>query len=220
MALTMTMTMTMTTWLAFLTLSLATTFSPGPAVLLAMSTTLAVGPRRTFFSSAGNGLGIFVVSCVALTSVGVLLRTSESAFTALKICGAAYLIYLGWKQWRPAPSKPAGLTPVNMEHADSRLALFRRGLVVALSNPKGILFFTAVFPQFIPMDHPRLGDFLLLSLTFVASSFLAHLSWVLLAQAFSSGRVSGKAMVYVNRVSGLIFIGLGCAMLTLSARPA
>lgn len=212
--------MTMANWFAFLAVSLAATFSPGPGVLLAISTTLSAGPRRTFFSSAGNGLGIFIVSCVAVTSAGILLRTSESAFAVLKIVGAAYLIYLGIKQWRSAHRLAAPMAAGAVDPATDRGALFMRGLVVALSNPKAILFFTAIFPQFMQTADPNVAQFLLLSLTFVACSFVSHASYVLLARALNSGRFGPSAMRNVNRVSAIVFVGLGCAMLTLSAGQA
>ena len=208
--------MTLPHWFAFLSVSLAATFSPGPAVLLAMSTSMSIGARRAFFSSAGNGLGIFIVSCLAVTGAGILLRTSETAFSILKFAGAAYLIYLGLKQLKPvAPSQPELRPAAN----GTGRALFLRGLLVALSNPKSILFFSAVFPQFMDTVHPNPGQFFLLSLTFVACSFLAHFSYMMLARGLSSGRLSGTTMRNVNLVSGVIFIGLGCAMLTLSAQP-
>lgn len=207
--------MTFATWLAFVFLSLATTFSPGPAVMLAMSTTMQVGARRTFYSSAGNGAGILIVSGVALTSVGLLLRTSATAFTALKFCGAAYLIYLGIKQWRRAPQAPS---QVSAAEVHTRTGLFTRGVLVAVSNPKAILFFTAVFPQFIPVAHPDPGQFLLLSLTFVACSFVAHLTYVLLAHAISASKSAASNIRKVNQVSALIFVCLGITMLTLSAQ--
>ena len=92
--------MSFSAWSLFCTLSLVTAFSPGPAVLLAVSNAATLGMRRAFFSSAGNAVGVFLVSATAMLGLGALLKTSALWFGALKLAGAAYLIYLGIRQWR------------------------------------------------------------------------------------------------------------------------
>ena len=198
-------TMTLSLWLAFLAMALAATFSPGPAVLLAVSTTLTLGARRTAYSSAGNAVGVFLVSCVAVGGMGRLLRAWPQAFTALKLAGAAYLAWLGIRQWRQAGRAAQGGLASAPEGA-SRAAVFRRGLLVACSNPKAILFFAAVFPQFMPPGRVDIPRFLLLSLTFVASSLAAHLSYVLLAATAGARMLSGRRMLLLQRGTGLLFI--------------
>jgi len=92
--------MHLSNWLLFCGVALVVTFTPGPGVLLAISNSLAVGPRRAMVSSLGNAAGLIVISCVAMAGMGVVLAASALAFIALKVTGAAYLIYLGIKQWR------------------------------------------------------------------------------------------------------------------------
>ena len=87
-------------WLVFCGVALLVTFTPGPAVLLAISNSIAIGPRRAMICSLGNALGLFVVSAAAMAGMGVVLATSATAFMALKLAGAGYLIYLGFRQWR------------------------------------------------------------------------------------------------------------------------
>lgn len=207
-------TLTFSLWLAFLAMALAATFSPGPAVLLAVSTTLTLGARRTAYSSAGNAVGVFLVSCVAVAGVGLLFQAWPPAFTILKLAGAGYLAWLGVKQWRQAgnfgqsgqsgqASAPAG---------SSRAAVFRRGMLVACSNPKAILFFAAVFPQFMPPGRIDIARFLLLSLTFVACTLVAHLSYVLLAATAGARVLSGRRMALLQRGTGVLFIALALAL--------
>jgi homoserine/homoserine lactone efflux protein len=201
-------------WFAFLCLALAATFSPGPGVLLAISTTLTLGARRTFYSSAGNAVGVFLVSCVAVSGVGLMVQRSPLAFSALKLAGAAYLAWLGVKQWRSAgkglPNAVHEDTAVRQ--ASSRYEVFRRGLLVACSNPKAILFFAAVFPQFMPPGQMDARRFLLLSLTFVACMFVSHLSYVLLAATAGARLFTGGGMVRLQRGTALLFIALAIAM--------
>lgn len=202
-------------WLAFLSLALAASFSPGPGVLLAISTTVTLGARRTVYSSAGNAVGVFLVSCVAVSGVGLMVQRSPLAFSALKLAGAAYLAWLGVKQWRgagkglheTAPHAPAVVA------AGSRYAVFRRGLLVACSNPKAILFFAAVFPQFMPPGQLDARRFLLLSLTFVGCTFVSHLSYVLLAASAGARIFSGRGMVRLQRGTALLFIALALALI-------
>ena len=86
-------------WLVFCGVTLLVAFTPGPAVLLAVSNSMSVGPRRAMISSLGNATGLFMVSAAAMAGLGVVLSTSAYAFMLLKLAGAAYLIYLGIKQW-------------------------------------------------------------------------------------------------------------------------
>lgn len=199
-------TMTFSLWLAFLAMALAATFSPGPAVLLAVSTTLTLGARRTAYSSAGNAVGVFLVACVAVGGMGVLFKAWPAAFSALKLGGAAYLAWLGVKQWRNAGQVRAVLA--SAPEGSSRGAVFRRGMLVACSNPKAILFFAAVFPQFMPPGEIALARFLLLSLTFVACTLVAHLSYVLLAATAGSRIMSGPRMAILQRGTAVLFISL------------
>jgi homoserine/homoserine lactone efflux protein len=214
--------MTLSTWLLFVSVSLAAAFSPGPGVLMAISTATTQGARRAFYSSAGNALGVFIVATTAVAGLGLLLKTSAMAFGALKLAGAAYLIYLGIKMWRKAPAEPAdaGATdaqPTPVVAAASRLSTFRSGLLVAVSNPKAILFFTAVFPQFMPPDHVDPVRFLLLTTTFTACTLISHFfyvasaSWVKRRVKHSVARAR-----LANRTTGVVFVGMGGALLTLT----
>ncbi|OEZ58130.1 LysE family translocator [Duganella sp. HH105] len=215
--------MTVSTWLLFLSVSLAAAFSPGPGVLMAISTATTMGAKRAFYSSAGNALGVFIVATTAVAGLGLLLKTSALAFGALKVAGAAYLIYLGIKAWRSA-----GLVTATAEAAAraeaapgaaeaSRFSTFRSGLLVAVSNPKAILFFTAVFPQFMPPDHVDPVRFLLLTSTFTSCTLLSHFFYVACASWLKrSVKQSIARTRLAKRTTGVIFVGMGGALLTLT----
>lgn len=212
--------MSVSTWLAFLFVSLAASFSPGPGVLLALSTSAAMGPRRTVYSSAGNALGVFIVATVAVTGVGLLLQTSSVAFVALKTAGAGYLIYLGVRQWRrPVADSGTDAPALPAAAVITRSGIFLRGLMVALTNPKSMLFFTAIFPQFMQAGRPDPARFLLLTSTFVACVLMSHLFYVGLAVRMGNRMLGSGRTRNINRAGGLLFVVLGCATLTLSAPP-
>lgn len=208
--------MTVSTWLLFLSVSLAAAFTPGPGVLMAISTASTQGAGRALYSSAGNALGVFIVATTAVAGLGLILKTSALAFGALKLIGAAYLIYLGIKTWRQS-SRAAnpGLAAAAVQAVQmTRGATFRAGLLVAVSNPKAILFFTAVFPQFMPPDHVDPVRFLMLTSVFTACSLLSHLFYVV-GTSWLKRRVKQSAgrSRFAKRVTAVIFMGMGGALL-------
>ncbi|OYO28912.1 LysE family translocator [Janthinobacterium sp. PC23-8] len=210
-------------WLLFCGVALLVTFSPGPAVLLAISNAIAVGPRRAMVSSLGNGVGLFIISGVAMAGMGVVLATSATAFMLLKLAGALYLVYLGIKQWRSKTSIVATADVSQAPRAanpNSNAKLFRQGLTVALTNPKAILFFSALFPQFITQGEPVALQFAVLTTSFVACAMLAHLFYATLARLLKSQLASpGRAKLF-NRISGGAFVLLGLSLLRLRSKTA
>ena len=209
--------MHLSTWLLFTGTTLLLAFTPGPAVLLAISTSVASGPARAMLGSLGNAAGVFVVSAVSMAGLGVVLGTSAAAFTVLKLLGAGYLIYLGVRQWRSRTN--AFAAPADgAARGRSSLRLFGHGLTVAVTNPKSILFFSALFPQFLRPDAPLLQQFLVLTATFAACTVLSHAFYVLLARGVKHGFSNPQRVRLFNRVSGGTFVVLGLGMLKLRAR--
>jgi homoserine/homoserine lactone efflux protein len=210
--------MNLPNWLLFCGAALLSTFSPGPAVLMAISNSVASGPRRALICSLGDALGLFVVSATAMLGMGVVLATSASAFTALKIAGAAYLIYLAIKQWRNRASAFCGERGSPTANAGWRL--FAQGISVALTNPKGILFFSALFPQFLTTDAPLVEQFIVLTATFSICALLSHTFYALLAHSLRKQFASRARARLFNRVSGGLFVLLGLGLLRLQHKSS
>ena len=126
--------------------------SPGPAVFLAISNCLSHNLKAVAYSSTGNIAGLFLLSSVSMLGLGALLMTSASLFLAVKIIGALYLLYLGIKQIRLAGKSK--MTADGQQHMPEKSMpkYFQEGFVLASTNPKPILFFTALFPQFLQLD--------------------------------------------------------------------
>lgn len=196
-------------WTAFLLASLVTAFTPGQAVLLTIANTLERGRRQALISASGNVIGLLLVAAATCTGLGVLMRQTPGALQALEAAGALYLVYLGLKAWwQPQPAHLAG-----GQSATTHWGLFLQGVTVAATNPKGILFFAALFPQFAG-DGPGLARrFAILTTTFALCAMSAHLTYIA-----GAGWARGRAGVRIDarlarRCSGLLFVLLGVGLL-------
>jgi homoserine/homoserine lactone efflux protein len=217
--------MHLSNWLVFCGVAFLVCFSPGPGVLLAISNAMAHGKRDWVASSLGNATGLFIISGVAMAGMGAILAVSAVAFTVLKVAGALYLIYLGIRQWRSqAVSFTAAASATQVVDAQADKAITRRlygqGMGVALTNPKAILFFSALFPQFITADAPVLEQVAVLTSTFVAMSLLSHLFYVLVARLFKGQLANPRKQRLFNRISGGLFVLLGLSLLRLKNKVA
>ncbi|MEJ2800689.1 LysE family translocator [Comamonadaceae bacterium PP-2] len=212
--------MDFSSWLAFVAVALLVTFSPGPAVVMVISNAVSHGPGRAMIGSLGNALGLIAVAAAATAGLGVVLAASATAFLAVKLLGAAYLIYLGIRQWRSrAPS--LGHAPAPGGHAPTQAwRLFAHGVWVALTNPKTILFFSALFPQFVHTDHPVLPQLLVLIPTFAACALLSHAFYALLARGLRTQLTHASRIRLVNRIFGGTFVALGIGLLGLRSKTA
>lgn len=205
--------MTLAHWFVFCGVSLLMCFTPGPAVLLAVSNSVDVGARRTAFSSLGSSLGIFAVSGLAMIGMGTILALSANAFLVMKVAGAAYLIWLGIKRWRSQEALIAsdgGTAPVQRRERKN-WQLVVQGLGVSLTNPKAILFFSALFPQFIVPGEPLVAQYLLLTTTFAVCALVSHAFYVALISVVK-GHVVARARLF-NRIVGGTFMALGVGLL-------
>jgi homoserine/homoserine lactone efflux protein len=207
--------MSLSLWLLFCASALVTAFSPGPAVLLAVTNAAALGMRKALLSSAGNAAGVFVVSAIAMLGLGALLKTSAWLFGALKIVGAAYLIYLGIRQWRSRLNIFDRVVDTAGVREQTSVQLFLQGLLVATTNPKSILFFTALLPQFMTPHAPLLRQFFALTLTFATCTVVSHFCYVALARGMSHWFAHEARARWFNRIAGALFGALGIGVLRL-----
>ena len=201
--------MLINTWLLFVAVSFVPTISPGPAILLAISNSLRYCARATFYSALGNALGLTMLGFAVAFGLAALLEVSALAFTAVKIVGAIYLVYLGIKLWRDgnAISLPSHAVPIM-----GRRKLFGQALLVSVTNPKALILLAALIPPFIDRSQPLLPQAAAMAVTYAGMCFLNHLML-----AFASGKVrrflsSQKRMLAVRRVLGSMFIGFGAAL--------
>ena len=208
--------MTIETLLTFGAVAAVAIVSPGPATLLAVRNGSTFGLRAAIWSSLGNVCGLFCVSAATLLGLGVLLKSSALLFAAVKTLGALYLFYLGLRQlFARTSAATTGAHQSASATAPAARQLYREALLVATTNPKAILFFTALFPQFIDAGAPLLAQFLVLTGIFMAISFASLVSYAFVAKHARHLFLQPLIARWAKRLVGALFIAFGAALLTL-----
>ena len=204
--------MTLTTYLLYLASVALLVLSPGPTMLMCVTTAIHHGPRKALLSAGGSVTAVLGVMTLSALGLGALLAASEVAFAIAKLLGASYLIALGIKTFR---SQGTVLANGSSESANAMTgrASYLRGFFVGASNPKALLFFAAFFPQFLDPNTAFLPQFAILALTFVAFELT-----VLTVCACGVSRIApvlrqSGPMRWVNRVCGGLFALMGIALL-------
>ncbi|MFM0295723.1 MULTISPECIES: LysE family translocator [Paraburkholderia] len=202
--------MSITAWLFFLPACFAINLAPGPNNLLSINVAARHGFMTAFVGGTGRLVAFALMLVLAATGLAVVLHASEWFFLAIKLAGAAYLIWLAIQLWRSdAP------TIDTTQQDDASLArVAQREFLVAAGNPKAILVFTAFLPQFVDIAKPMLPQFAVLGISFLV------LEWFAIALYSWAGMYLGKWLVratvrrWFNRCCGgfLAAIGVGFLM--------
>lgn len=192
-------------WLAFALASTIMLAIPGPTILLVISYALGHGKKSTTALVAGVALGDFTAMTASLLGLGALLATSATVFTALKWIGAAYLIYMGIKLWRAAPS----LEATEAEPATKSKRIFLHAFVVTALNPKSIIFFVAFLPQFLDATRPIVPQMVIFEATFLVLATANAALYAVMASAARQHIRNASVQRAVNRVGGSLLIGAG-----------
>jgi threonine/homoserine/homoserine lactone efflux protein len=186
---------------------------PGPSVLFVIGRALAHGRRTALASVVGNAVGVQVVAvCVAL-GIGELVERSLLAFTVVKLAGAAYLVWLGIRairQRRGLLSAVAAATPGDRSTRKAAL----EGFVVGVANPKAVILFAAILPEFVDRQAGHVpAQMLMLSLVSFAIALLSDGMWSLAASGFRTWFArSPRRLELVGGAGGLAMIGLGLSV--------
>ncbi|SFT80273.1 LysE family translocator [Sedimentitalea nanhaiensis] len=196
-------------WLTFVAASTALLLIPGPTVLLVLSYALSKGRGVAVASATGVALGDLIAMSASLAGLGALVAASATLFVALKWVGAAYLVWLGVRLLRSAPS--TGRNAVSAAPDVGARAVFSHAAAVTALNPKSIAFFIAFVPQFLRPELALLPQFAILIATFVALAWLNALAYALLADRLR--RTIGRPGVIagLTRTGGATLIGMGIA---------
>ncbi|RJE82019.1 LysE family translocator [Paracoccus onubensis] len=141
--------MEFSSYLTFALVSAAQSATPGPSTLLLVNNSLTFGWCRALAALSGDLLAIALLAIFSAIGLGALLVAYPAVFLALRLAGAFYIIWLGWGQLRSSSPKKAAAV-MNMADGGAGLLVWLRSFGVGISNPKAVLFFAALFPQFVP----------------------------------------------------------------------
>jgi threonine/homoserine/homoserine lactone efflux protein len=198
--------------LAFVAASVVLILIPGPSVVFVVSRAIAHGRRAALATVAGNSLGVVVLVTAVAFGVGSVVERSAVVFTTIKLVGAAYLVYLGIRTFRARGELAAllGSTPV----APRGRRMVGQGFVVGLTNPKAMVFFAAVLPQFVDRGAGDLSvQMLLLGALFVVMAMVLDGAWGLAAGTVRDWMArSPRRLAMLGGTGGLMMIGLGTGL--------
>ncbi|MCE9523424.1 MAG: LysE family translocator [Alphaproteobacteria bacterium] len=204
--------MSLDLYLAFVAATLVLMAIPGPNVTLIVANSIAYGTRYGLFTVLCTSLSIIPLLAFTVAGMSAMLGFVSHWFEVLRWVGAAYLIYLGIEAWRaPAPDLTA-LKP----DPKSLNRIASRAVLVALTNPKTLLFFGAFFPQFIEPSRDATSQLAIMAVSFFVIAVVCDSTW-----ALGAGRLRpmlAKAGKWVNRVTGSALLNCGVG-LALARRP-
>ena len=197
---------------AFVLITIVLIVTPGPIVTLVISTGATQGVRAALTTVAGTTLGNALLLTAIAFGLSWVLANALFLFEALRWAGAAYLVWLGVQAWRHAGKRGAAAPTGGRVH-------FFRGLFVALSNPKTIVFFTAFLPQFIDPNLPAGPQLAAMCVVSVALAGAMDSTWAIAAGLGRAWFMKPARAKLLGRLSGTVLIG-GGVWLSLARRPA
>ncbi|GCF90204.1 LysE family translocator [Shewanella sp. M-Br] len=201
------------TWLLYLLAIVLIGISPGPIAMLSMSNGIHFGKMRSIATGLGSVSAALVLMMASAAGLGAIISTSEYGFTLLKWCGAAYLVFLGIKllltknQVQPleiGQSKGKG-TPRQ---------LYQQAFLVGISNPKDLLFFAALFPQFIDLAAPQLPQLMILAATWAIVDFSFVMIYASMANVLAPSLKASNKLHWFDRTSGGVFLTLAAILIS------
>lgn len=206
--------MNLNTWWLFVLMTFVVSATPGPNMLLVLSTSARHGLRAAMATMLGCMTSLLAMMSLSAAGLGALLQMFPTVFDALRLAGAAYLFYLGIKCWRAPVQDAVEEREPGTPNLVGPGPLYRQGMLVAASNPKAILFAVAFFPQFINPQAAQATQFGILLLSFA----VIEVGWYFV-YAVSGNRLAGylgraSVLKIFNRMTGGAFIGFAAMMAT------
>jgi homoserine/homoserine lactone efflux protein len=203
-----------TVWLMFALTEGALSVTPGPAVLFVVSQGLRRGSIDALWSAVGILAANALYFAVSGTSVGAMLAASGRLFNVVRWAGAGYLLYLGMTALiRPQPLH--GISGAAAGNGSERRTLFLRGLFLQLTNPKALLFFVAILPQFIRRDRPVVFQLLVLGITSILLEFVVLAAYGAAAARSAVVIMRPRFASATSRLSGAFLVAAALGLLRL-----
>jgi len=197
-------------WLFFASIILLASISPGPNVIAVVMHTIDAGARGAISTIVGNLFALFTIALAAAIGVGALLHAAPNVFMAMKIAGGLYLAWMGIKMIRSSFSALGPLDISSEGKTQTKSIEYAvRAMLISYSNPKSILFLSAVFPTFLDNTSPIAPQFAAMFLTIITIVLAIHGTYAFIAFRMRDGLVGIRARKLMARFSGLSFLGFG-----------
>ena len=197
--------LTLSSFLYFLLLCTTLAFSPGPLTLLLLSLGLKDGLRRSLPAQFGASVSYLVSILIFAVGFSELIKDYPLITRIIQVVGVAYILYLAYKQWASS-----GVTiKTNDVTAENARSLFGKGLLTGLSNPKAIILFSAVFPQFAAIGQgSAAADIAILGLTFLLLQFASGCLYCYFGQRIKHVLENPKRRVLLQRATAVLLLGV------------
>ena len=211
--------MTLSTWWLFILMTFVVSATPGPNMLLIMSTARH-GVHAAVMAMLGCMTALLAMMSISAAGLGALLQASPQVFEVLRLAGAAYLAYLGVKVWRePVEDRstedgtpPLAGAPSTAARSTHNSSIYRQAFLVAASNPKAILFAASFSPHFINPDAAKLPQFGILLATFTVIEVGWYFVYAVGGKSLAVYLQRATVMRWFNRITGGVFIGFAAVM--------
>ncbi len=204
--------MDLETWYLYVSTVLILMSTPGPSQLLILSNSLSSGFPRSAFTAAGDLTANLIQMVVATAGLAYLIQSNENLITTIKWVGVVYLLYMGFISF--IHQKPPNIHSEEVKGIRSSSSLYFQGFIVSALNPKAVIFFAALFPQFIDSSRPVVTQFSILSATYLMLDGMFLLTYALLACRLSKWLKSDSPLIRRGPGLLLIAVAVGLAMKT------
>lgn len=193
----------------FFFLAAITVASPGPGILLSVGNAIRNGMPIALSGILGLAAGAAIVGMSSVSGLGVIVATSPNLYNVLKYMGAAYLLYLGVIQWKYVPvpdiEAPTKVTKLKFK-------MFLQAVSMQFTNPKSIMFFVSILPQFVASKQPPISSFAVLVLTYALLVVAIHTIYALVGRRLGKSGISNGWRLFIRRIGSLAFIAFAISL--------
>ena len=202
--------MTISYFLAYFSIIFLATIIPGPSMLLALNHGANHGLVKTIYSGFGNLIGNLLMALISILGLGIILIASGTVFNIVKWIGVFYLVFIGLKMiFSPITPDIENTLEVKQKVSKKKSRLFFDGFFIAISNPKAIIFFTALFPQFINIENTSISEFLIVFTSLAIVAFGCYMLYGAIGLKINKLFHSVPFRKIFNRITGSLMIGIG-----------
>jgi threonine/homoserine/homoserine lactone efflux protein len=196
-------------WIIYVLTVFVASIIPGPSMILALTHGIMHGTKLSLYTAFGNSIASMIQASIAITGIGIILTTSTTLFMIIKYIGALYLIYLGIKLF-----KTHFYIEENKEKNKKvkKAKLFKEAFIVASSNPKALVFFTALFPQFINQNQNSFSHYFLLVLVLGIIAFSCMMIYSISANGIKTLFNKTSLSNYFGKIIGSLFVSFGIGL--------